>query len=76
MSLPKDKSATDYFRDTRLGWRSGRMETPDLELTKDSFRWRAMREYNKLPAELRRQSLVSAFKTELWRWIKVNISIG
>ena len=70
---------TDYIRETRQAARMELrqdMETPDLELTKDSFRWRAMREYNELPAELRRQSLVSAFKTELWRWIKANILIG
>ena len=70
---------TDYIRETRQAARleiRQDMETPDLELTRDSFRRRAMREYYKLPAEIRRQSLVSAFKTELWRWIKANISIG
>ena len=50
--------STDYTRETR---QASRMEIkqdrdhPELGLTMDSFRWRATRDYNRLPVELRKQ---------------------
>ena len=69
----------DYNCNTR---QAARMEirqdrdTPELELTKDSFRWRATREYNRIPAEIRRISSLQLFKTRLWRWIVADVPIG
>ena len=51
-------------------------EHPELELTKDSFRWRATRDYNRLPVDLRSQGSLKIFKTNLWKWITINIPIG
>ena len=69
----------DYNCNTR---QAARMEIrqdrdkPELELTKDSFRWRATREYNRIPAEIRRISSIQLFKTRLWRWIVADVPIG
>ena len=69
----------DYNCNTR---QAARMEirqdkdTPELELTKDSFRWRATKEYNKIPAEIRTISSIHLFKTRLWRWIITDVPIG
>ena len=71
--------STDYRRETR---QAARMEIkqdrehPALELTKDSFRWRATRDYNSLPVDLRNQESLRIFKTNLWKWITINIPIG
>ena len=71
--------STDYTRETR---QAARMEIkqdkdhPELALTRDSFRWRATRDYNRLPVELRKQGSIRIFKTDLWKWITRNIPIG
>ena len=49
---------------------------PDKELTMASFRWRAVKEFNKLPTDIRQLESVKSFKTKLWRWIFENVSIG
>ena len=67
----------DYPCNTRL---AARLEIrqdssiPDKELTKDSFRWRAVKEYNKIPLDIIQQSL-KTFKTKLWRWILTTVPI-
>ena len=69
----------DYNCNTR---QAARMEirqdknTQELELTKGSFRWRATKEYNKIPVEIRTISSIHLFKTRLWRWIITDVPIG
>ena len=71
--------STDYRRETR---QAARMEIkqdrehPALELTKDSFRCRATRDYNRLPVDQRNQESLRIFMTNLWKWITINIPIG
>ena len=68
----------EYRRDTRQAARleiKADAETPDLDLMVNSFRWRALREYNQLPAELRKVKTLKAFKPSLWKWIRSNILI-
>ena len=69
---------TEYTCNTR---QAARMEirqdadTPDMTLTKDSFRWRAVGEYNRLPAEIRKLTSIKTFKTNLWRWVSKSIPV-
>ena len=46
-----------------------------LELSYESFRWRAARMYNDLPIALRQVTSVPKFKKELKKWIIENIPI-
>ena len=46
-----------------------------LELSHDSFRWRAARGFNALPLEVRNLTTLEAFKKETKLWIKSNISL-
>ena len=68
----------EYNRDTR---QAARMElrqdseTPDLDLMMNSFRWRAVKCYNQLPAGIRKQKTLKSFKTSLWKWIFITIPI-
>ena len=71
--------STNYTRETRQAARleiKQERDHPELELTRDSFRWRATRDYNRLPVDLRNQVSLKIFKTDLWKWITKNISIG
>ena len=49
--------------------------TTDLSLTQSSFRWRASKLYNGLPAGLRAETRLRRFKTELKSWVHQNIEI-
>ena len=49
---------------------------PRLEITKDSFRWRAATQYNQLPAELRKCETLVTFKKDVKTWIKNNVSLN
>ena len=40
-----------------------------------SFRYRATREYNRIPGEVREATTLSVFKTRLKAWIKTNIPV-
>ena len=68
----------EYMKNTR---QAARMEirqdgeTPDLGLMWNSFRWRALREFNQIPAELRNVGNLRSFKTGLRKWIVLNIPI-
>ena len=44
-------------------------DTPELGLTMDSFRWRAAKDYNRIPAEIRRMKSLKILKTNLWKRI-------
>ena len=47
--------------------------TPRLELTKKSFRWRAIEYYNKLPISITSISERSSFKIKLKIWLQDNV---
>ena len=64
--------SAEYRRETRLELKAD-ADTPDLDLMVNSFRWRALREYNQLPAELRKVNSLKSFKPSLWKWIRSNI---
>ena len=65
----------NYPRDTRLA-SSGciRVSKPkaNLSLTMMSFKWRASAEYNRLPAELRKETDVAKFKKAVKAWVAKN----
>ena len=69
----------EYSKNTR---QAARMElrqdseTPELELMMKSFRWRAMRQYNEIPADMRKLETLKSFKTCLWKWIAAQIPIN
>jgi hypothetical protein len=45
----------------------------DLELSEDSFRWRAARAFNALPLPVRNSSSMKSFKIEVKKWVRENI---
>ena len=47
----------------------------DLELTADSFRWRAAKAYSELPLDVRNLELLQEFKEAAKTWIKENITL-
>ena len=47
----------------------------NLDLSEDSFRWRASKSYNNLPVSLRQAESLSIFKTGLRRYILDNIPV-
>ena len=49
---------------------------PRLELTKNSFRWRAAQHYNQLPSEIRNSENFASFKLKAKTWIKQNVSFS
>jgi hypothetical protein len=68
----------DYTCNTRQATRKEirqDRDTRELELTKDSFRWRATKEYLKIPADIRKMILLKTFQTRLWRWIVTEVPI-
>ena len=68
----------NYTMDTRqaarLDIRPDR-KIPELDLTMAGFRWRAAKEWNKVPKDIRQSQSIKLFKTSLWRWIIKNIPI-
>ena len=48
------------------------IEVPDHELVTDSFRWRALQNWNALPLQLRTISNAVNFKKQVKMWIKKN----
>ena len=46
-----------------------------LELSQDSFRWRAAKSFNELPINIRNLATTEAFKQEAKVWIKLNVSL-
>ena len=49
---------------------------PKLEITRNSFRWRAANQFNQLPAEIRKCPTLATFKTKAKIWIKENVSFS
>ena len=49
---------------------------PKLDVTRNSFRWRAANQYNQLPTEIRKCQTLASFKTNAKTWIKENVSFS
>ena len=47
----------------------------ESELARNSFKYRATRQWNDLPPELKQVKILSKFKSELRRWIRENVPI-
>ena len=48
---------------------------PKLELSKNSFKFRAANQYNQLPSEIINCSTIKSFKCQAKAWIKTNVSL-
>ena len=60
--------------DSRI--RLGRQSQAGTELAKKSFKYRATRDWNMLPLEIKQARKVETFKIMLKRWVSENISIS
>ena len=72
-----NKFNTNYFYKTRQA-ASGKIRstrTPELDLARDSFSWRATEFYNKLPTVIRSKQTLSTFKEATRVWIKENVDL-
>ena len=49
--------------------------TPELDIARDSFCWRATELYNRLPVEIRNKKTLMQFRTSVKSWVKQNIEI-
>ena len=49
---------------------------PKLELSKDSFRWRASSQFNQLPPDIRNCASLGSFKIRVKSWTKENVSFA
>ena len=47
-----------------------------LDLSKESFRWRAAKIYNELPESLRPSTSAGSFRVGLKKWIRDNIPVN
>ena len=52
------------------------MGKPRLEISKNSFRWRAANQFNQLPADIRTSPTLASFKIKSKIWIKENVSFN
>ena len=50
--------------------------TPKLDISKESFRWRAANEFNQLPIDIRTSPTIDDFKVNAKIWIKANVSFS
>ena len=58
---------------------SGRIRNirrPELELSKDSFRWRAAASFNQLPESIRNAQSLQGFKLTAKQWVRQNIELS
>ena len=49
---------------------------PNLELAKDSFRWRAAGLYNQLPEHVRSKKSIESFKVAAKQWVRQKIELS
>ena len=49
---------------------------PRLEVSRNSFRWRAANQFNQLPAEIRTCTSLASFKFKAKSWIQKNVSFN
>ena len=71
------KFNTDYHYRTRQA-EEGKIRctrTPELDLARDSFCWRAADLYNRLPFEIRSMKNLTQFKTSVKGWVMKNIEV-
>ena len=61
------EAASGKIRNTR---------NPDLELSQDSFRCRAVELYNQLPASVKSHQNLQGFKTAVKQWVKQNVELS
>ena len=69
---------TEYSYKTRQA-DSGKIRNtmiPELDISKDSFRWRATDLYNKLPVAIREINTLQSFKTATKQWVKQNVEMS
>ena len=52
-----------------------KIQRPRLEVSKESFRWRAAEQYNRIPKEIRDEQCFLSFKRKIKSWILLNIPI-
>ena len=72
------KFNTNYFYQTRQA-ASGKIRstrTPELDLARDSFSWRAAEFYNDLPIQIRSTQTLTDFKKATRLWIKQNVDLN
>ena len=50
------------------------LNKPKLELSKESFKWRAANHYNQLPVEIRTSMKLESFKHKVKPWILNNVA--
>ena len=48
---------------------------PRLEISKNSFKWRAAQQYNQLPTHVRKSMSIQSFKLQVKTWIKTNVAL-
>ena len=69
---------TNYSYETRQA-DSGMVRsvrTPELDIAKDSFRWRAADLFNQLPAAIREIKTLQSFKYATKRWVRQNVEVS
>ena len=66
-----------HIKDGKYGpnLRIGPSQPANRLLTERSFRWRASKEWNKLPTQLRHSKSIEIFKRSLKAWIKTNVPV-
>ena len=69
----------DYRVKTRLAdqqiLKPSQVLTPEHDLVTDSFRWRALRNWNSLPLDIRSISSTTKFKLQARIWVKANVPL-
>ena len=68
---------TDYPHNTSQARSNSIKQTghPTLDLWQDSFRWRAARSFNQLPASIKNLPSSEAFKLEAKKWVRTNTPV-
>ena len=69
--------SSDYIYKTRQA-DSGQIKLkskPKLDISKNSYRWRAATQYNMLPSDIRNSESVAIFKLRVKTWIRTNVSL-
>ena len=69
---------TNYSYETRQA-DSGKVRsvrTPELDIDKDSFRWRAAVLFNQLPLAIREIQTLQNFKFATKRWVRENVEVS
>ena len=86
MSMHEKIIRNDYVYNTRTwvhindgkyesNFKIGPSKSADHLLANRSFRWRASKQWNKLPINLRHSESVQTFKKSLKIWIKANVPL-